>query len=283
MNMNIWLDDEKISSHPLQLNFTVSDIKKEINNWLTIHEVTSYNIKMYINEKEIDPVVLSWINYDNYELPISSDINIYIRKHIQTMNIQTMNIDVLLLLIKKLPGSSVLSLCSINNEFHTLCKRHEDKIYTMLLRRDYPGEQHEGVVGTIKEFYKYLLDEYGATYVSDVYYDENNYPHLGDYLRVPEIDEISNRYKLYDNLAIFNIYKFINPNLSVGQKYWCFAYSKSGKYGEGISFDITDVRKTKEELFEYNAYIPKNMNDGYKVEHYGYLIKVYEIKEMSII
>ena len=282
--MNIWLDDEKISSHPLQVNFTVSDIKKEINNWLTIHDVTSYNIKMYINEEEIDPVVFSGINYDNYELPISSEINIYIRKHMNTqnMNTQTMNIDMLLLLIKKLPGSSVLSLCSINKEFHTLCKRHEDKIYTMLLRRDYPGEQHEGV-GTIKEFYKYLLDEYGATYVSDVYYDENNYPHLGDYLRVPEIDEInSDRNKLYENLAIFNIYKFLNPNLSVGQKYWGFAYSKSDKYGEGISFDITDVRKTKEEVFEYNS-MPKNMNDGYKVKHYGYLIKVYEIKEMLII
>lgn len=278
--MNLWFDNIKINSYPLKIDLTIGNLKKEIDKCLISRGIPNYNIKMYINQEEVDPIVFNTNTYDNNELStfpsMINNINIYTSRKINT---NTINIDSLLLLIKQLPGQSVLALCNTNKELYTLCERHTDKIYTMLLKRDYPLEKYKGI-GTIKQFYSELLKDYGATYVSDIYYDENNYPYIGDILRIPKIDEIeTNQHKLKTELAVFNL---LNFNLSVGQKYWIYIYSRTNTYGNEFIIYETDIRKTREELFEYNS-IPEDMDNlDNKIEYYGNMIKAYEIKELSL-
>lgn len=45
-------------------------------------------------------------------------------------------IDVLIQIILRLPGSSVVTLCSTNKLFRDVCKKYEDRIFSKLIQRD---------------------------------------------------------------------------------------------------------------------------------------------------
>ena len=48
---------------------------------------------------------------------------------------KTVPFDVLLEIILKLPGSSVINLCLSNKNFYAICNRYQERIYDALLKK----------------------------------------------------------------------------------------------------------------------------------------------------
>ncbi len=278
--MDVWFNNNKVTSLPLKDGLVIKDIKNMISDWLVPQGIVNYDVRLIINKKkELDPIVFNTSNYDN-KLLLSKFIDIYISESIKLDNNKLLNYDVIFLLIQKLPGPSVISLCNTNSEIRQICQRNENQIYKYLLERDYP------LFGNIDEKYKedyiYTLREYGPTYVADVTYHEG-YPRIGDKLRVPRIGEARDRYKPISKFAVFHLYNM--DKLSPGTKYWAYVYFKSDDDGETTFFvDHADIRNTYEDIFEYNDNDSDELRDtNYVIESYGRALKVYQIKQVEIV
>lgn len=130
-------------------------------------------------------------------------------------------IDVLIQIILRLPGSSVVTLCSTNKLFRYVCKKYEDRIFSKLIQRDnfkkYPELNYKN---------SYLRDfiQIGQPYILDVFEDKKCGYTVGKIARIPQIGDIVNRGK---DKAVFYIDSLLYKDLSIkdfdkGTKYWVF-------------------------------------------------------------
>ena len=144
--------------------------------------------------------------------------------------------DVLTEIIVKLPGSSVISLCSTSKTFKNICEKYEDRIYTQLLLRD-GYEKYEDL--SAKNSYLKNFIALGQPYILDVLPDQKCGYMVQNVARIPKIEMIKGEYiseiNNLDNKVLFylgpNLYKDLTvSDFKRGKKYW--VYGKLGSNNE---------------------------------------------------
>ncbi len=135
-------------------------------------------------------------------------------------------VDVLIEIILKLPGISVINLCQTSKAFQNICYNYEDRIFSSIVYRD-NFKKYESL--SFKESYLKDFNEIGQPYILDVRENKCGYM-IGNIARLPKRGELTN---LGKDKAAFYIDSYLYKDLSLenynkGMKYWVYGILGNG-------------------------------------------------------
>jgi len=172
--MEVYYNNQKVSTHSLDPSTTVGGIKKIIKDWLAPQGINNYEIILYFNNgTQLAPIVFQTNQYDNINFVAQSNLlpgsKLYVintttntlnNTGVETINEVGINLDklpkdVVLLTALNLKYNEIMNLCNTSKKYDSMICKNRD-FWIKKLMQDFKVDPNT-IVGDPRKYYKDLI------------------------------------------------------------------------------------------------------------------------------